>query len=166
MVPDDPSSRSERRPAGVAFLLAQLGAHAANRFAERVAAIGLTPAHAGILWKIGSDAGIGQQALAAHLHVMPSRIVVLIDELEDKGIVERRRSAEDRRNYNLVLTAKGRSALAELARIAAEHEEDVSRALDRKEKALLKALCQKVADQQGLTAGVHPGYRHLGDKKP
>ncbi|MDB5302518.1 MAG: MarR family transcriptional regulator, partial [Phycisphaerales bacterium] len=43
---------------GVAFLLSQLGAHAAGRFGERLSAIGLSPPDAGLMMKINSDPGI------------------------------------------------------------------------------------------------------------
>jgi DNA-binding MarR family transcriptional regulator len=157
---------AERRPTGTAFLLAQVGAQGARRFGERVAEIGLTPADAGLLRKIASDRGISQQALAEHLGVMPSRMVALVDDLEGKGIVERRRSAEDRRNYELHLTEKGRGVLGEIARIAMEHDESFCGALSRDERIQLSVLCQRIADDQGLTPGVHPGYRSLGRKKP
>lgn len=155
----------ERRPGGAAFLLAQLGAHAARSFGERLAKIGLTPPDAGVLRKIASDAGVGQQALAEHLGLMPSRMVGLVDELENKEIVERRRSTEDRRNYELYLTSKGRRVLSEIGRIATEHEEDLCSALNGDERTQLRDLCRRIAEQQGLTPGVHPGYRQLGRKK-
>jgi DNA-binding MarR family transcriptional regulator len=157
----DPASR--RRCGGGAFLLAQLGAHAARRFAERIAIIPMTPPQAGILRKISSDEGISQQALAEHLGVMPSRMVQLIDELERRGIVQRRRSTEDRRNYALLLTEQGRQILGQLSRLAAEHEEELCAALTPSERAQLVDLCQRIAAQQGLTPDVHPGYRKLND---
>ena len=148
-------------PCGVAFLLAQLGAYAAMRFGERLGAIGLAPPDAGVMRKIGADPGITQQALAQHLGVMPSRVVALIDRLEQKGLVERVGSPEDRRAYALRLTARGRQALLEVGRIAVEHERDLCAALDEKERQTLAELCGRIARQQGLTPGVHPGYRQL-----
>ena len=156
---------ADRRPTGAAFLLAQVGAHASRRFAERVAEIGLTAPDAGLLRKIASDPGVSQQALAEHLGVMPSRMVALIDELEAKGILERRRSTEDRRNYALHLTERGLQVLGELSRVAAEHEESLCAALSKEEKVQLRDLCRRIAEEQGLTAGVHPGYRQLGRKR-
>ena len=156
---------ADRRPSGAAFLLAQVGAHGARRFAERVAQIGLTAPDAGLLRKVASDPGVSQQALAEHLGVMPSRMVALVDELEDKGILERRRSAVDRRNYALHLTERGRQVLGELSRVAAEHEESLCAALSREERVQLRDLCRRIAEEQGLTPGVHPGYRQLGRKR-
>src|ERR1700740_1659861 len=91
-------------PTGAAFLLAQLGAHAAHRFGERIKVLGLAPPHAGILRIISSTPECSQQALAERLGILPSRMVALIDELDAKGLVKRRRSAEDRRSYSLALT--------------------------------------------------------------
>ena len=156
---------ADRRPSGAAFLLTQVGSHAAARFGQRIAAIGLTPPDAGVLGNIASHPGISQQALAKHLGVVPSRMVALIDDLESKSIVQRKRSPEDRRNYELSLTGHGQKLLGEIARIAAEHEASLCAALNPKERALLTDLCRRIAEEQGLTPGVHPGYRSLGKRK-
>ena len=155
---------SDRRPTGAAFFLAQLGAHAARRFGERVAEIGLSPPDAGVIRKIAMGPGVSQQALAEYLGVLPSRMVALIDALESKGIIERRRSTEDRRNYELHLTPQGQQVLSQLSRIATEHEEVLCAALNKDERLQLRELCRRIAEEQGLTPGVHPGYRQLGKK--
>ncbi|HSI64453.1 MAG TPA: MarR family transcriptional regulator [Candidatus Saccharimonadia bacterium] len=148
-------------PTGAAFLLTQLGTHAARRFGERIAPLGITPPHAGILRMIATIPECSQQQLAERLGILPSRMVLLIDELAEKGLVERRRSVSDRRNYELHLTKTGKQTLDKMQRLAGEHEADLLAALTADERATLTKLCQKVADQQGLTPGVHPGYRNL-----
>jgi DNA-binding MarR family transcriptional regulator len=145
-----------------AFLLAQIGAHAAAKFAGRLASLGLVPPHAGILQAIGSTAGISQQALAARLGILPSRLVVLVDELQEKRFVERRDSPDDRRVYELHLGDKGRQALEAIGRAASAHDEGLLEALDNAERTQLRTLLLRIAEQQGLTPGVHPGYRQLG----
>src|SRR5579884_3946353 len=92
----------------VAFLLAQVGAHAATQFGDRLAPLQLSRPHVGILNVVGAGAGLSQQALGEVLGILPSRLVQLVDELEERGLVERRDSAEDRRSYALHLTDKGR----------------------------------------------------------
>lgn len=149
-------------PCGVAFLLSQLGAHSAGLFGQRLASLGLMPPHAGLLRKIASDPGINQQALAEHLGVLPSRMVALLDELEAKKLIERATIPEDRRTYALRLTARGQQVLYKIAEIAVEFEQDLCAALSRKEQATLVDLCSRIVKQQGLTPGVHPGYRQLG----
>jgi len=157
------SSRPELKPpTGLAFLLAQVGAHAAAQFGRRLEVLGLAPPDAGILRKIAADPGISQQALAEHLGVVPSRMVALLDALEQRGMVDRASSPDDRRSYALRLTPRGDQTLKEIGRIAGEHERDLCAALDEKERATLVELLRRVAQQQGLTPGVHPGYRTLG----
>jgi DNA-binding MarR family transcriptional regulator len=143
----------------VGFLLAQLGAHAAGRFAQRVAELDLTPAQAGLLRAIDSEPGQTQHRYATFLGVPPSRFVLLVDALAERGIVERRRSAEDRRAYGLHLTPAGTELFGQLGRTARAHEDDICRALSAAERQTLHSLLARVADQQGLTPGVHPGYR-------
>jgi hypothetical protein len=50
---------------GIAFLLPQLGYHAAGLFAEQIATIGLTPPHVGIPSAIASEPGDAPLVLAA-----------------------------------------------------------------------------------------------------
>jgi DNA-binding MarR family transcriptional regulator len=68
------------RPSGIAFLLAQLGSHASERFAARLAELDLTPAHLGVLRVVGQHPGLSQQAVSERTGALPSQIVRLIDE--------------------------------------------------------------------------------------
>ena len=159
--PDEACTESHgiRGSASPAFLLAQVGAHAASLFAERLRALELTPAHAGIIRILAATPGITQQALAATLGALPSRLVALVDELESKGLLERQSDAEDRRRYSLRLTGQGLAMLQSIGRIAREHQQKLLAALSEEERRQLAALLQRVAEDQGLAKGVHPGYR-------
>jgi DNA-binding MarR family transcriptional regulator len=148
-------------PTGVGFLLAQVGAHGAARFAERLTPLGLTPPQAGILRAISAEPGRSQNAVAEQLRLHPSRLVALIDDLERAGLVERRRSLHDRRHSALHLTEQAGSMLARLGHAAAEHEADLCTALEPDERRQLARLLRRIADQQGLTPAVHPGFGQL-----
>jgi DNA-binding MarR family transcriptional regulator len=147
--------------ASAAFLLAQIGSHAATRFAERLAPLDFTPAHAGILRIVDKRGPVTQQALAGILGIFPSRLVALVDQLESRGFVERRDHPEDRRSYALHLTEKGRVALQSIGRVAREHQKALLAALTADEQRQLAQFLQRIADDQGLTRGVHPGYARL-----
>ncbi|HEY3996146.1 MAG TPA: MarR family transcriptional regulator [Mycobacterium sp.] len=151
----------EDRADGIAFLLAQLGHHATTLFAERVATLGLTPPHAGILRAIAAEPGRSQQALSTQLGMLPSRVVVYVDELEERGFLERRANPKDRRLYALHLTAAGKKLLRKLSQLARQHELELTSALDPEQYSALRGLLSTVAKQQGLTPHVHPGYRTL-----
>ena len=159
-MPRDPTSaqaapaRELSRRAG--FLLVQLGTHAHRRFAERLAALELHPRHFGMLSHLAASEGQSQQALSVALGIHRSAVVALVDDLEQRGLAERRRDPVDRRAYTLYLTPAGRDLLADLKRIAVEHETELLTALDASERSQLISLLQRVAESQGLAAGVHP----------
>jgi DNA-binding MarR family transcriptional regulator len=156
---------SEQKLRGsTAFLLAQIGAHAATQFGERLNGLQLMRPHAGILRLIGLTPGLSQQALARRLGILPSQLVALLDELEERGLIERRQDATDRRTYALHLTRSGRDVAEQISRIAREHDDAICAALDIHERQQLNALLGRIAEQQGLTPGVHPGYSRLGRK--
>ncbi len=146
----------------IAFLLAQLGAHVAEQFGERAATLDLTRPQSGLLRVIGARPGRSQRAVAEQLGTPASRLVALVDGLEDRGLVERRRSEDDRRNYELYLTAAGSRTLHELGVVAAAHEAAVTEALTADERDRLDSLLAILAAAHGLQPGVHPGYRKLG----
>jgi len=145
-----------------AFLLAQVGGHAASRFANRLAELELGPPHAGILRMLGSTPAMTQQALAGALRILPSRLVALLDELEGRALIARRENPDDRRSYALHITEKGRSTLETIGRISREHQKSLLAALSVEEQGQLADLLQRIADEQGLTRGVHPGYSRMG----
>ncbi|WP_344615800.1 MarR family winged helix-turn-helix transcriptional regulator [Dactylosporangium salmoneum] len=159
------SSRRQPTPRGAAFLLAQIGAHAAERFAQRVQQLGLTPPDVGLLRMIAAQPGRSQQSVAVDLGVVPSRVVALVDNLDHKGLVERRPGETDRRHHALHLTAEGEQLMMEMRTIASAHDDDICAALNGEERVQLAGMLQRIAEQQGLTPGVHPGFRHLGARR-
>jgi len=149
-----------------AFLLAQVGAHAATRFAERLAALHLSPPDAGILRLLRMAAGISQQELSTRLQIHPSRLVAILDNLEQRKLVERKPNPEDRRLYSLHLTKDGGEILERIGKVAREHQDALLSTLSGEERGKLTELLLRIADAQGLTRGVHPGYQRLGKAKP
>jgi DNA-binding MarR family transcriptional regulator len=91
--------------------------------------------------------------------MFPSRLVAVLDELEGYGLVERRDNPADRRSYALYLTAAGHRALEQIVRVAREHQAALCAALDETERAQLAGFLGRIADEQGLAPGIHPGFR-------
>jgi DNA-binding MarR family transcriptional regulator len=146
----------ERRALGL--LLSQLGTHAALCFGRKIAKFAISPPHFGMLRWIHANGGKNQRELASHLGVAPSRLVVLLDELETKGLVARTRSRQDRRSQQLNVTRKGSRVLEKVERIATAHDADLGSSLTTRERETLIALCAKLAAHRGLTPDGHPGY--------
>ena len=152
------TSGVRRPPSGAALLLSHLGAHVAARFAERLSELDLTPAQVGVLRVVGQSPGLSQQALAARLGAAPSRVVKLVDELEERTLVERRRSRTDRRHHELHLAADAADRVTDVRQVVRAHDAAVTSALSEDELATLLTLLRKVAAAQGLATDGHPGY--------
>jgi DNA-binding MarR family transcriptional regulator len=152
-------------PRGVGFLLAQIGAHAAGKFGERLEALKLTPPQAGILGVLGRESGLSQQALADVLGMFPSRLVAVLDDMERAGLVERCQHPRDRRVSLLNLTATGKKTLQAVGRVAKQHEAELCAGLNPGEREMLEKLLARIAEEQRLRPGIHPGYRRLGERE-
>ncbi len=146
----------------MAFLLSQLGHRSASVFTDLIASIDLTPPHAGILRAIAAEPGRSQQALSGELGLLPSRVVAYVDELEDRGYVERRRNPDDRRLHALYLTASGKKVIGKIGELGRQHDRLLTAGLDAQQRDTMRQLLATMAEHQGLRPHVHPGYRTLG----
>jgi DNA-binding MarR family transcriptional regulator len=111
-------------------------------FAKSVAE--LSPGRVGILLLIDANAGVTQSALAQAVGLDRSTMVGLVDKLEERGLIERRRG-EDRRTNELWLTRPGRGLVGRLKRRIAIHERRVAARLTAMERAELLALLEKLS---------------------
>lgn len=83
-------------------------------------------------------------------------MVALVDDLECRGLAVRRPDPRDRRAYSLYLTPAGQRLLTRLQRIAEQEEGKLLTGLSAPDRSKLISLLQRVAQSQGLAAGVHP----------
>jgi DNA-binding MarR family transcriptional regulator len=153
---------SQRSPAelpadSVGFLLSKVGFDAARRFRARLAPLGLEPRQFALLRYVAAAEGQSQQALGAALEIPASRMVALIDDLEERGLVERRRNPADRRARALHLTSAGRRLLGKAIEVAIAHERELLSGLSKDERRQLGKLLRRLAAEQGIPIGVHPG---------
>jgi DNA-binding MarR family transcriptional regulator len=158
----DPAT--QLRVPGAAFLLSQLGFHSSRLWKERLAPLGVDPRHAMLLRHVAAAGGQSQQALGKAMRIPASRMVALVDELERRGLVERRPSPADRRAHALFLTGEGRRLLDRVMKVSADHEAQLCAGLTRSERERLIELLARVSAEQGLATGVHPGAAAGGDE--
>jgi DNA-binding MarR family transcriptional regulator len=111
--------------------------------AELFKTFGLRDRHLIALTLLREFGDQSQADLAATLRVDPTSLVGLLNELEAAGLVERRRSPQDRRRHTVALTSAGMGRLAEIERALAASEQRVLSGLDPTEQATLHALLQK-----------------------
>ncbi len=141
----------------IAFLLAQLGHYAAERYTARIAELELTPPQAGILRAIAGEPGRSQQALSEQLGLLPSRVVAFIDDLERRGLLQRRRNPGDRRLYALYLTEQGEALMTDLAALSDAHELEITEGLSEEQRSQLGHLLATLAERQ-QPHSPHPAY--------
>ncbi len=151
---------ADKAPSSLGFLLSVVGIHASRRFAERIAALDLQPPLFRVLNVVDAAEGQSQQAIAEAIQAPASRMVAIVDELEQRGLVERRPDPSDRRAHALYLTAKGRKVLAKGRKIAMEHEADLTRGMSAADRERLIELLRQLVENQDIGPGVHPGLSH------
>jgi DNA-binding MarR family transcriptional regulator len=91
-------------------------------FAAAMARLDLTQRQAGVLELIADNPGVSQVDLAAALVTDRATMMAIVDRLDDRGLVQRRRSIEDRRRQELHLTAQGATMVEETRRTIRAHE--------------------------------------------
>jgi len=105
---------------------------------------GLSPGRVGLLILIDANPGVTQSRLAEAVRRDRSTMVGVIDLLQAKGLVERRRG-DDRRTNGLWLTRAGRQLLAHALRRIAEHEHRIASRLSASERRRLLQLLGKIS---------------------
>lgn len=121
-------------------LVDYLARHLRRRSESALAPLGLRTRHLVALTVLRDRRDITQRDLASALVLDGTNVVGLLNELEGRGLVERRRSTEDRRRHVVSLTDDGVSLLckAEIALTAVE--DDVFEALTPQQRAQLHDL--------------------------
>jgi DNA-binding MarR family transcriptional regulator len=146
---------------GLAFLVSQLGAYAAHAFARHLEPLDLTPQHVGILRLLAmKPQQLTQTELASRLGVQPSRLVVLLDEIEKRGLLTREPNPDDRRSNFLRATAAGLKKFKAAESATLTLEEEMFADLSAAKRAGLIQTLEQLTRRLGLLPGSHPAYRN------
>ena len=129
------------------FLLKRLGFAAKERSLKAYEQTGLHPYHFAILLVLNERSLETQGAIADALGYDRGQLVGLLDELEEQGLVERRRDANDRRRHLVSLTPEGKRTLRRLRALSRETEDDFLAPLSEEERATLHALLLRLAEK-------------------
>jgi DNA-binding MarR family transcriptional regulator len=129
------------------FLLKRLGFAAKTRSLEIYEREGLNPYHYAILALLEEGLPETQAAIADALGYDRGTLVGLLDELEEKELVARKRNPDDRRRHLVRLTADGKRTLGRLRTCAKKVEDEFLAPLDADEREQLHALLLELAEQ-------------------
>jgi DNA-binding MarR family transcriptional regulator len=127
------------------FLISRMGLVAHKQFQERLDQLGLNVREWGALNVLDAEGAITQHALGQCVGIDPSSMVSTIDELETKGLAERRRHPSDRRAHALHITAKGRQTLTRGRKLARLAQDQLLAPLSPEEREQLHQLLLRLA---------------------
>jgi DNA-binding MarR family transcriptional regulator len=128
-----------------------------------LAPLGLEPRHYLLLRSVADAEGCSQQAVGDSLQIPPSRMVGLVDALEERGLIRRVPNPADRRAYELRLTPAGRGLLAMAEPLTEAFEAELSEPLSPSERDVLVALLGRLAERRRLAFGAAaPARRPTG----
>ncbi|MDR2239382.1 MAG: MarR family transcriptional regulator [Zoogloeaceae bacterium] len=118
-----------------------------GNFATELQDYDISPGRFGVMVLIAANPGLTQSLLAAATQLDRSTMVAVIDQLEARGLVERRASPTDRRSNALVLTPEGEKLLKRLKRLVRAHEARIVTAMTPAENAKLIELLVRIRRQ-------------------
>jgi DNA-binding MarR family transcriptional regulator len=127
----------------VGFLLAKLHAAGSVLNNAALAEFGLKERSYSVLALACGNLGPTQRELAEFLSLDPSQIVALIDELEERGLVERKPGISDRRQKLVAATAEGRKVHAAAQKATKAAEARHLNMLTTQEVASLRSILRK-----------------------
>ena len=137
------------------FQLGVAGSQITQSFSRRIERIGLSHKQVGLLAVVDAGVATSQREIATRLHVTPSLVVTLVDQLTSTGAVRRTRSRNDRRVQTIEITDEGRRLLKAATDIASRLDTDLrtllspddQQALDRFLPSLLRAAMATGQDE-------------------
>jgi DNA-binding MarR family transcriptional regulator len=144
------------------YLMARLGEASRRRFHKALEPEGLHPRDFGVMTMVDAHPGMSQQQLHEKTGIDPSSMVAVIDELEARGLAERRANPEDRRARTIFLTDEGERTLERIRKLATQLQRELFGGLTPEELSTLHALLRKLADstnRQGGTAAASSRQR-------
>jgi DNA-binding MarR family transcriptional regulator len=104
------------------------------------------PSQFAVLVLIGANPGFSQSAISSTLGIQRANFVPLLDELESRGLIERRRSSKDRRSFALYLTKKGKAFTKHIQAAHTKLEGLLVKRLGERDSKLLLTLLNRFAD--------------------
>lgn len=137
------------------FQLGVTGSQITQSFSRRIEHLALSHKQVGLLAVVDAGVATSQREIATQLHVAPSLVVTLVDQLTRSGAVRRTRSQSDRRVQTIEITDEGRRLLKAATAVASRLDADLrtplspddQQALDRLLPSLLHAAMATGQDE-------------------
>jgi DNA-binding MarR family transcriptional regulator len=131
------------------LLMIKLGRITMHRFAEALEPFGIRPRHVAALIELRDHGELTQQSLCGQLHLDPTNLVAILNELEERGYATRRRDPEDRRRHLVVVSKKGVAVIEKVSQVMDGVEDELLQGFDRAEREQVEALLSSMWERSG-----------------
>src|SRR4051812_10084321 len=150
-VPTD--TRASARP-GIAkqwptLLMIKLGRITMHRFTEALEPFGIRPRHVAALIELRDHGELTQQSLCGQLHLDPTNLVAILNELEQRGYATRRRDPEDRRRHLVHVSKKGIAVIEKVSEVMDGVEDELLDGFELAEREHLEGLLTSIWERSG-----------------
>ena len=115
-----------------------------SRINTSLSAVGLTESQFNVLDALYHLGSLSQRELGRKLLKSGGNITMVIDNLEKTGLVERRKVKEDRRQYRIYLTRKGKERIGKIIPQQVKLILKEMKILNESEQIELQRLCKKI----------------------
>ena len=127
------------------FLLATLGTSFKAKAIARLEQEGFEAHQYSVLAILAEGTREAQSTIAEALGIDPSRLVALIDSLEERGLVARQRDTQDRRRYTVSITPDGKRQLQRLRTVVGKLEDELLASLSPEDRETFHRLLLRLA---------------------
>jgi DNA-binding MarR family transcriptional regulator len=131
------------------LLMIKLGRITAHRFTEALEPFGIRPRHVAALIELRDRGEVTQQSLCGQLHLDPTNLVAILNELEQRGYATRRRDPEDRRRHLVEVSKKGVAVIEKVSAVMDGVEADLLEGFDSAEREQFEDLLSSIWERSG-----------------
>jgi DNA-binding MarR family transcriptional regulator len=131
------------------LLMIKLGRITMHRFTEALEPFGIRPRHVAALIELRDRGELTQQSLCGQLHLDPTNLVAILNELEQRGYAARRRDPADRRRHLVEISKKGIAVIEKVSEVMDGVEADLLAGFEPAEREQLEALLTSIWDRSG-----------------
>src|SRR6476619_494487 len=149
-----PKDTRESTPPGIAqqwptLLMIKLGRITMHRFGEALEPFGIKPRHVAALIELRDRGELTQQALCGALHLDPTNLVAILNELEQRGYATRRRDPEDRRRHLVEVSDQGMAVIDKVSEVMDGVEEELLAGLEPTEREQVEGILTSIWERSG-----------------
>jgi DNA-binding MarR family transcriptional regulator len=131
------------------LLMIKLGRITTHRFSEALEPFGIRPRHLAALIELRDSGQLTQQSLCGQLHLDPTNLVAILNELEQRGYAQRRRDPSDRRRHIVEVTRKGIAVIDKVSEVMDAVEDEMLEGFEPGEREQLESLLTSIWERSG-----------------